>query len=206
MEEEKEDLKPEEEKKLPPEPDLSGKEKPKSEEGGEEKKPPEDTVTISKSELEKIQTERENYRKAVIRLNKAKGRFLPGLEPSKPKEEEFGREEEEFVTKKELQQRDQKSAIIKACEDPEIDENWDEIIVYYRPISGTETVEEIVADIQRAKKAWRADNPLPEKPKVEKKPEAELAVEKGLGKGKEKEAKPPKKTIIPKKSKMEDWY
>jgi len=183
-----------------------------------------DQVTISKSELEKLQkdaNEKENYRKAVIRLNKAKGRVLPGSEPEKkPKADEeeldeFGqpkKPEGDFVTRQELALRDEKRAISDACKNEEILLNWDEIIVFYqRPQENS--YETQTAAILNAHKLWRADKGLTDKPdeKEEAKKKAEkakqdLASDKGLSDGKDKKPTPPKKTIIPRKQKMDDWY
>ena len=181
-------------------------------------------VQISKSELEKLQKdagEKENYRKAVIRLNRTKGRVLPGAEPEKkPKVgegDEFatgasGPTEDKFVTKNELTLRDEKRAISDASKDEEILLNWDEIIVFYqRPKENTYDTQ--LAAINNAHKLWRADKGLTDKPDEEtekekkaKKAKKDLANDKDLGTGKEKKPAPLKKTIIPRKSKMEDWY
>jgi len=217
MIEETKDLKPGEEET--PEGTDQPKEKttePEEEEGGEEtpEEPSEAEVKISKSELEKLQkdaSEKENYRKAVIRLNRLKGRALPGSEPEKkpePPVDEYGEPKEEFVTKKELLERDNKTAINKACENPEIDENWDEIIVFYTPPKD-DSYESKLSAILRAHKLWLVDKKTEEIPEPKdkgKKATKELATEKGLSKGKGIEPKAPKKSILPKTQKMEQWY
>ena len=89
MTEETKDLKPGEEET--PKGTDQPKEKttePEEEEGEEEtpEEPSEEEVKISKSELEKLRKdagEKENYRKAVIRLNRLKGRALPGQNPKR---------------------------------------------------------------------------------------------------------------------------
>jgi len=190
----------------------------KPEGGGEEeetpKEPSEEEVKISKSELEKLQKdagEKENYRKAVIRLNKLKGRSLPGSEPEKkpePPVDEYGEPKEEFVTKKELLERDNKAIINKACENTEIDENWDEIIVFYTPPKD-DSYESKLSAILRAHKLWSVDRKAEEVPGTKdkgKKATKELATEKGLSKGRGIEPKAPKKSILPKTQKMEQWY
>lgn len=228
MAEEEKDLK-EGEEKTPTGDDQSDKKTPDLEEDLEEgEEPSDEKVEISKPELEQLKKdaeEKENYRKAVIRLNRERGRRLPGSEPEKkPKakieEEEFGADEEEkmrekmkgeFVTKEELTLRDEQAAISEACRNEEIALNWDEIIVFYIPPKENSYTAKL-AGILKAHKLWRADKGLTEKPEKteeEKKKEKEakdLATEKGLSKGKEKKPKPEKKSIIPKKEKMEDWY
>jgi hypothetical protein len=179
-------------------------------------------VQISKTELEKIKEERDNYRKGVIRLNESRGRFLPGSEPSKPEpkkpkskidfEDDEGDDDEDktpkgdFLTKKDLQFRDEKAAIRRACaQDPELNEHWAEIIVNFPPDWSRDSIEDIIAGLQHAKTVWKALNP--DKPIDQgKKDTADLAADKGLGKGKEKQPTPEKKTIIPKKEGMSGWY
>ena len=175
------------------------------EESEEESK--DDSVKISKSELDKIQKDRDNYRQGLLSI-KRKGRTLPESEPAKKKEEEEEDElTQEFVTKKDYQKQIEKSAIKEASKDPETDENWESIMEYYVSRHGKETVEDILADIEVAKKTWKAQQP----PKTlvqddTKKVESELASDTGLSKGKDKSPKPEKKSILPKKEKMEDWY
>jgi len=203
-----------------PEGDDQPEEKTAGTEGGgkeekSSKEPSEEMVEIPKSELERFQKkekEGENYRKAVIRLNKSKGRSLPGSEPEKkpePPVDEFGEpKKEEFVTKKELLERDSKNAINKACENPEFDENWDEIIVFYTP-PRDDSYESKLSALLKAHKLWSIDRKTEDNPEPKdegKKATTELAAEKGLNKGKEIEPKTPKKQIIPKKQKMEQWY
>ena len=182
-----------------------------------------DQVQVSKSELEQLRKdagEKENYRKAVIRLNKARGRNLPGSEPVKKKADEkegegvFGEEKPkgDFVTRQELTLRDEKRAVSDACKNEEILLNWDEVIVFYqRPKENTYDTQ--LAAINTAHKLWRNDKGITDKPdeKEEEKKKAErakqdLASDKGLSKGKDKKPTPPKKTIMPRKEKMENWY
>ena len=84
MEDSKKDLK-EEEDKTPSGDDQPEKKTPEAEEGVKTKEPSTDEVSISKSELDRLRKdagEKDNYRKAVIRLNR-KGRVLPGSEPER---------------------------------------------------------------------------------------------------------------------------
>jgi len=178
-------------------------------------------VKISKSELEQLRKdakEKESYRKGLIRLNKARGRNLPGSEPVTKKKDDDGDDDfgetpkEDYVTKKELALRDEKRAVNDACKNEEILLNWDEIIVFYqRPKENS--YESQSAAIANAHKLWRADNGITDNPDEKKeakkkadKAKQDLASEKGLSKGKDKKPTPPKKSIIPRKQKMEDWY
>jgi hypothetical protein len=213
MLEEKDDLKKGEDS--PEGTDQPEEETAESEEEGEEEtqETSDDEVKISKSELEKLRkdaNEKENYRKAVIRLNKLKGRSLPGSEPEKKPEQpvdDFDEPKEEYVTKKELLERDNKNAINKACENPEIDENWDEIIAFYIPPRDN-SYESKLSAILKAHKLCSLDSKAetPEPKDTGKKATADLAAEKGLSKGKEKKPEAPKKSILPKTKKMEQWY
>ena len=184
--------------------------------------PSDDQVTISKSELEQLRKdagEKENFRKGIIRLNRERGRNLPGSKPEKKKKvddesgEDFGETpKEEYVTKQELVLRDEKRAVSDACKNEEILLNWDEIIVFYqRPKENSYETQS--AAIANAHKLWRADNGITDKPDEKKeakkkadKAKQDLASEKGLSKGKDKKPTPSKKSIIPRRQKMEDWY
>jgi len=209
------DLKEEEtpEKETPKEETPTGTGQPEKTvpEPGAKKETEEDTVMISKAELTKLQEEKENYRKGMLSL-KRKGRTLPDVKPDGQsrinyEDGESGDDGNEFVTKKDFKGREQKSAIAEACQDSEVDENWDDIMFYYKPEHGQDDRDNVLLDIQKAKKLWRANNPI--KPEDQsKKVVANLAADKGLGSGKEKKANPPAegRRIIPKNDKMTDWY
>jgi len=171
--------------------------------------PVEDTETISKSELEQLRkaaSERDNYQKAVVRLNRQKGRSLPESEPVKKPVDDFDEPKEEYVTKQDLERREDKSVVNKACENPEIDENWDDIIVFYTPPRDG-SYEGKLASILKAHKFWSLERKLEETPKSQEKAiTQELATEKGLSKGKEKMPEVPKKVLFPKTETMEQWY
>ena len=216
--------------KKTPDPDESDEEETDDEESDSDKDDDDDSddseddsdeeVKVSKSELEQLRKdakEKESYRKGLIRLNKARGRNLPGSEPVKKKkadddDDDFGETpKEEYVTKQELVLRDEKHAVSDACKNEEILLNWDEIIAFYqRPKENS--YESQSAAIQNAVKLWKADqgiNENPEKKEAKKKADKakqDLASEKGLSKGKDKKPTPSKKSIIPRRQKMEDWY
>lgn len=212
-EETKEDLK-EGEDKTPAGDDQPDK---KDADSPEEDSSEDEEVKISKSELEKLRKdadEKENYRKAVIRLNQKNGRKLPGLElEKKPKSDNDDDDDDDeskgdFVTKQELVNRDEKQAVDKACENEEIALNWDEIVVFYIP-SKDNSYNTKLAGILKAHKLWRLDKGLTDKPKEQdggKKATKALVEEKGSAKGKDKKSAEKKKSIIPKKEKMEGWY
>jgi hypothetical protein len=205
MEEEQKDLKVGEEE-TPTGDDLPEEKTTKPEESAS--KVPDGMVQISKAELEKLEEEKENYRKGMLSV-KRKGRTLPGVESeNKPKVDDYGDivPEPEFITKKEFIAKEQKLAISEACKDSETDEYFDDIMFYYRPEHGQDDRDNILLDIQKAKKLWRADNPKVDN--TAKKVAVELAADKGLGSGKKKEATPApeRKHIIPKHEKMTEWF
>lgn len=191
------------------------------EEESEEEEESDEEVKISKSELERLRKDadqKENYRKAVIRLNR-KGRNLPGSDPEikkkKSVDDESGDDDEkintdDFVTKAELTTRDEKRAVADACKNEQVALNWDEIIVFYqRPKDNSYDTQ--LAAIQTAHKLWKADKGITDKPTKEKseakKAKQDLSIDKGKGKGKEKKpVKNEKRSIIPKHSSMNDWY
>ena len=199
-----------------------GEEKSPKDNGQPEKKPTdseEEKVEISKSELQKLQKKSSDFDGIALRLKKKEqaGRTIPRAEPENKKEKSADENaddddelEEEFVLKKDFQRQIEKSAIKEASKNPEVDENWDSIMEFYIPRHGKETIEDILADIDIAHKTWKAQNPSFEKSESKKdtglKTAAELAKDSGLGKGKDKESKPERKSIIPKQEKMEDWY
>ncbi|MCX6724242.1 MAG: hypothetical protein NT155_03685 [Candidatus Staskawiczbacteria bacterium] len=210
MSEEKKDLKPGGEQ-----PPAGSGQDDKDKKSTEQSK--DDTVQISKSELEQIKKDRDNYREGVI-ASKRKGRTIPGSEPQVKKDKpandggDAGDDDDsqEFVTKKDFTKNIEKSAIKEAQKDSEVDENWDSIMEFYQPRHGKDTVDDILADIQTAKKVWKAENPTA--PKTDKgegdsKVAADLAADKGIGEGKDKKPTPEKKSILRnKKVPMKDWY
>lgn len=193
-----------------------GEEKDPSGNGQPEKKDTEEKVEISKSELETLQKKSKDFEGLADRLKSKEraGRVLPGAEPVKKEKEpsdEDGDDElkEEFITKKDFQKQIEKSAIKEASKNPEVDENWDSIVEYYNARHGKETVEDILADIEIARKTWKAQQPTPKEPKKDEEDKtsvSDLAKDAGLGKGADKNPKPEKKTLIPKKEKMSEWY
>ena len=187
--------------------------------------PAEEMVSISKSALETLKEKTESYRKAVIRLNREKGRFLPGGEPdqqpNKPKakeddDDDFGNGDDDDKDKKsneaafkaDLQRRDEKTAIAIACEDLETEENWDDIVIYYEPKHGKNDVKSILTDIRAAKAEWKKRQPAAKPQDTHKKASGELAADSGAGKGKEKPTQTKeRKHIIPRSSEgITGWY
>lgn len=189
-------------------------------------------VTIPKSKLEKLTETNESYRKAVIRLNRRKGRSLPGAEPAEDDNAaddqdddsdvddedgfmfgEGGKKKKkpkpggDVVTKKDLVRRDEQLAIDLASEDPLVDEHWDEIVAFYET-PANQSVRGFLTGIRKAKEKWLKLNPQ-DKPPVDthKKAASDLGADAGTGKGTEKTPTPPRKHILRQNSGgMEGWY
>jgi len=156
-------------------------------------------VVLSKQDLEKLKTERANYKKGLLSI-KPKLKAFKKSTPAPQKESDF-------LTRTEYQKGIEKQAIRTACEDSDINDNWESIMGYYVPQQGRKTTEGIMADVKRAHRLYRLDNPLSTED-VEKKAVADLAAEKGKPTGKldstGKEAK--KKSILSKPTPIEEWY
>lgn len=151
-------------------------------------------VVLPKEEWERIQKllkDRENYKKATLILkNKIKQIKGKGKELSAP------------LTRQEYLKMIEKEAIEKACENPDIAENWDKIMEYYVPKHGRETVSGILKDIERAYKLFRLENPreeektLPAVGAETKKPTGVTTPTEGRKKG----------GILPRPEPIENWY
>jgi len=182
-------------------------------------KPTEEKVEVSKSELEQLRKdagEKENLRKAVIRLNRTKGHSLPESEPvKKPNTDDPNYEDNEdlkkrlsgdFVTREELNLRDDNLAISKACENEELAENWDEVIIFYTPPTKPSYSSKLSA-ITKAYNEWKVKRNIQPAKSKDEDVKRDLATDKGLSKGKEKPpVAKPREHIIKKKEGMEDWY
>lgn len=175
---------------------------PDSETGRE---PDDEEVTISKSklaELEKAAQEREQLSGAVKRLNQERGRSLPGVEDP---EEQQPLKRDGFVTVQELERRDEQQAIAIACENPEISDNWHDIIANYVPPKNASFESKLKA-IREAHAQWKSKQSAPKPVDPHKKAAGDLSSDSSISKGKEKDPAPQKKHILKKDEKMTDWY
>jgi len=206
-------LKNKEEEKLPSDNDQTEKKTPESEEETEEKSEEtseDDKVEISKSDLAKIKEDRNNYKTAFLGIKK---KSKKSLTPEEPKKEEppF---DDEYVTKKELYKSNEQMAIQEVTKDnPDIDKNWDDVVSYYTPRRGKNSVESIKKDITDAYFLYVRDSEKPkdkiskEDAKESKKATSELSSLKSEpSKGKEKKPAQKKRTIIQKRQNMKSWY
>ena len=185
----------------------------------------EENITLSKTEYDKLkadkekaEADRDNYRTGFLN-SKRNGRSLPGAKKSQEEDsstrveddDDFEKElKSKFILKADFQKSIEQAAIKEASKDPDIDEHWEDIMSYYIPRQGKDSIEDILTDLQRAKKAWRVDNPAKVEEKTDdtdKKVKAELSSEDSIKKGKEKKPAEKKKTILlDKAEKMTDWY
>ena len=185
----------------------------------------EETVTIKKSELDKIKSDRDHYRTGMI-VAKRGGRNLPGSQPKKKEGEGEGDadgdldgdgtgEESKYATKEELKLNNEKQAIALAAQDqtmPGLDEYWDEIVTGFDPDTSRESVLDVQAGIRKAYDKWAKKNPDKAKGSQTqpgtpgKKATADLASDTDVKTGKDKTPKAPRRRIIPKSSKMGDWF
>ena len=85
--------------------------------------PEEETITMSKSEFNKLQEERDNYKKGLLKA-KNSSRSLPEHKDPAKEDKDFEWENNEYATKKDLQKIQEKTAIQKASLlIPELDDN-----------------------------------------------------------------------------------
>lgn len=157
-----------------------------------------DTVVLSKRELEKLTMERDNYKRGLLSIKEKK---TP--KPATPKPVETGGNSNlpEWFTKV-----NEQKAIAAACSDPDVENNWPDVVRYYRDTRGRATVEAIASDIDDAVtlykknakvKASEDDKEITAKVVSESKSQPASS-----GEGKKAE----KKHIIQKKSDVSTWY
>ena len=164
------------------------------------------SVVISKEDLGKLQKrsdDGEHYKQGLVSLKgKVKeAKVKPEVKATKP--------ESEFLTKTEFTKSIEKTAILKACEDSEVNDNWEKVMQYYSPRRGKKTVEDIVNDIEDAKTLFLKYSPKEEieDNTEEKELLSKVASETGKKDGvKPDTTKKSKKSILGKKAGPETWY
>ncbi len=199
--------------------------KPQEDEDGDDKddEDGDETVVLSKREVEKMKRDNKNYREGLISTkNKIKGlRNKPGNveQPSKTTTQKQGSDSDP-VTKADQKKANSQIAIDDVCNGDmpngkkdvergkDISDNWFEVVKYYVPRRGTMTPRAIMKDILDAHTLYRTHNPKKEPAGGDRKAEAELGNENGKPTGGSGEEGKPKerKHIIPPRTPVKDWY
>ena len=158
-----------------------------------------DKVIVSKSEVEKMYKDKENYKTGLLSVKGKMKKPSPASPAKEPKDSDA-------LTKADFYKVNERQAIASACKDPEVDTHWEEVIKYYNPKRGKSTVDDIVADIDDALTIYQKHHKS-EEGGDDKKVVGKLASDKGKSlseSGDKKEAKGSLK--IPEKTKIQDWY
>jgi len=170
-----------------------------SEEEGEE------TVTLKKSELDKIKGDRDNYRRVALAKKGKKGSRTTDKDTKG-----------EFVSKSEFYRGNEKEAVKRATiptdnDTPEqialkkeIDENWESITKYFKGTSGKSTPEDIHEDILDAHAAWKRRNPPTEEDESDD--VADIVAERGHGGSPPPPPQKKRKRVIKPQGGMDTWY
>lgn len=179
-----------------------------------------DTIVVSTAKLKKLQTASKNYKKGLLsikgKIKKGEGEKKTEKKEEKPeKKPDAKKKEDQTLTVKDFQDRESKRAIKKACADKdkgkEMDENWKDIMKYYRPLRSKDDADEIVKDIFDAHTIWKSKQKKDDKEGDEgdKKARAALAKEKGEGGGGDEGGKKDekgRKRVLPKRTPVQEWY
>ncbi len=165
-----------------------------------------DTVVLPKKKLEQILRDKKNYKAGLLAVkNKIKGgKGGSSKTQEKPKDKTDG---EAVMTKADFYKINSKKAIDFVCEkDPEIENNWAEIIKFYSPRRGKETAKGIVKDIRDAKTLWKKSQKKGDTAE-NKSAAADAGTDKGKPMGAKGGGKPKeRKSILTKKVPIQDWY
>lgn len=176
----------------------------------------EETVTVKKSELEKLKQTTENYKKGFHKYKE----MVEGEDSDDEKEDEDEKQpdDDEVVTKRDLrlQNRRQAESLIRNPQpnDPEevvemketIKKNWDDIVELYSPRRGQETVQDIVEDIKDAYHLYRTRYGEPES-EEEKKARKNFSVHGKTGGSSPSNNKKKREPILTQgNTPIEEWY
>jgi len=179
-------------------------------EGEEEKKEPEADETDWKGEALK-------YKAILDRQKRRENR--QSITPDKKPESFSTPEDSEYITKADFYRDNQKTAIrlattseendtdeVKAMK-AEIDENWDSIRTFYTAHSGQGTSQDILEDIYDAHAAWKRRNPT-KGGDASKHGRADIGPERGQrgSSANSGQTEQPKRSILGKREKPEEWY
>ncbi len=155
-----------------------------------------ETVYVPKKTILKLKQDRDNYRNGMLSAKQK----LAAL-----KQEKEQKEAQVNETLKKIEQE----GIKEACKDQTINDNWSEIIQYYTPRRGKNSVNAIVEDLKDAKYLWEKYSANPKKEeKEDKEAKAKLSSSKSKPKpsGESEGQKTKGRTFIPKRTPMDKWY
>lgn len=179
-----------------------------------------DTVVVPKKKMETLKANLKNYKTGLVSLKDKyikkggeKGNPANNKDSAAKDHKSTVSDDDTPITKGEQRKEIEVTAIAKACEDEVINKNWVEIIKFYTPRHGRDSVEAQLKNIREAKTLW-------EKEQAEKadkkdgdegdghKTEAELAADKAriAGTGAKGDEKKGAKHIIPSRTGVKDWY
>jgi len=171
----------------------------------------EDKVTLSKSELEQLKEERENYKKGML----SKKQELNELKNQEDVEEELPdnrkpEDLEEPVTKKEFYRGNEKKAIRKFFDQyPDAEKNYDKVMNHFVSKRGKETVEDVAKDLEDAYTLARKWEDIGGEDSEDKESSSELSAEKSKpagGSGDKGKATKKSGGVLSSTSGPEDWY
>lgn len=124
---------------------------------GEEDEEDNSFVKVKKTDLEKQKEALKNYGTGLKSLKERASKLKP-TKSEKKEETPVSQGAEQKKQPDRIIQVNQKAAIAKACENPEIEKNWGEIMKYFKYSRDPDLVENIVADIDDAFTLWQKHN------------------------------------------------
>lgn len=171
----------------------------------------EDKVTLSKSELEQLKEERENYKKGMM----SKKQKIDELKNQEDVEKELPDDKnpedlEEPVTRKEFYRGNEKKALGKFFDQyPDAKDNYDKVMNHFVSKRGKETVEDVAKDLEDAYTLAHKWEDIGEEDSEDKESNSKLSAEKSKpagGSGDKGKATKKSGGVMPSASGPEDWY
>lgn len=161
----------------------------------------EEKVTLSQEEYDKLQRDKENYKKGMLSYKEKLG-------SSNKDDQEDNREESDYISRDEFYKANEKEAIEKFVEEnPDVEKDWSNFVKQYHGKRGKSTVKSILNDLDDAKTLYDKYSSNDDDSDDRKK-RADLAKEKSSPKsgGTKKGKDTSRKRVIPKKDSPKDWY
>ena len=167
------------------------------------------TVALSKDKLEMLKKKVEdgvNYRKGLISI-KSKLKETKKQKPALKKPEKAD-DNSEFVKKSDLDLKEQKLAIAEVEKNSVINQNWETIMSFYRNPGVGSSKEEYIKAVKQAFILWKNDTGYEEEEGEDADATSNLSTDKNkpsgdtTDEGKEKK----RKSVLPKKQSVSEWY